>query len=210
MRQLAVLFFAIIFASCANVQPLGLYDSSITASTGNDINGFAQTSIFEDDITADVWFTKEQKCLKVSNDRSVTQTGSGALHIVWNKQAGGCPWLGLGFGWDGWTGKDVSQILNQAAVSFYVRTDDKPMKALPWAIGFEDFPGNQKWIGVTEEWIVNGPIQNEWRQVLIPLSAFGLDKSTVDFYSIKQLMLQFESNGNVYIDNVEVIPYAAK
>ena len=210
MRLAALLFISLFFAGCANVQTLGLYDSSIVASTGNEINGFAQTSIFEDDVTADVWFTKEQKCLKVNNEHSTVQSGSGALHIQWNKQAGGCPWLGLGIGWDGWTGKDVSQILNQAALSFYVRTDDKPMKGLPWAIGFEDFSGNQKWIGVTEQWVVNGPIQSEWRQVLIPLSAFSLENSTVDFYSIKQLMLQFESNGNVFIDNIEMIALSAK
>ncbi len=103
--------------------------------------------------------------------------------------------------------KDIKCVLHN---ELFLWTDFRGGWAGATDFIFEDFSGNQKWIGVTEQWVVNGPIQSEWRQVLIPLSAFSLENSTVDFYSIKQLMLQFESNGNVFIDNIEMIALSAK
>ncbi|MEZ4798632.1 MAG: hypothetical protein R2809_02410 [Flavobacteriales bacterium] len=203
---LVIVAFTITWTSCVQLSPLGLYDESTGQQDAKNINGFYQISIFKDDFGADVWFTKEPKCIQVENEKSVVYSGSGAIHVTWNKQAGGCPWMGMGFGWDGWTGKDFSQIIDSAAVSFWVRTEDKPMKALPWAIGFEDFVGNQQWRGVTDEVVVNGPIGKDWTQVKIPLKTFYFEKSPIDIYSIKQMMLQFESNGNVWIDNVELVP----
>lgn len=204
----AILFVlaTISVVSCVQLSPLGLYEVGTGNTDAKNVNGFYQVSIFKDDFSDELWFTKEPKCITVESDKQNVHSGTGAIHIVWNKQAGGCPWMGMGFGWDGWTGKDVSQIIDSAAVSFWVRTEDKPMKELPWAIGFEDFVGNQKWRGVTSEVVVNGPISTNWTQVKIPLSTFYLPQSTVDIFSIKQLMLQFESNGNVWVDNFEIVP----
>lgn len=205
-KALLFVLITISLSACVQLSPMGLYDVGTGAEDAPNINGFYQVSIFKDDFNNDLWFTKEAKCITVENEKQNVHSGSGAIHISWNKQAGGCPWMGMGFGWDGWTGKDFSQILDSAAISFWARTEDKPMKALPWAIGFEDFVGNQKWRGVTDEVVVNGPIGKNWTQIKIPLSTFYLAESTVDIYSIKQLMLQFESSGNVWIDKIEIVP----
>lgn len=198
------LIFPLALLACAPLKPMGLYDSADEGVTAN-IEGFTQLSIFKDDINADVWFTKNPACLDVQQERSTTYTGNGALAIKWNKQAGGCPWLGLGIGWDGWTGKDISQIYTKAAISFRVKTTQKPMSQLPWAVGLEDFSGSQAWTGATADVVVNGPISDQWTQVRIPLSKFNPEAGAFDMYSVKQLMIQFESSGEVFIDQIEIV-----
>ncbi|MFN6379623.1 MAG: hypothetical protein ACK4WD_10120 [Flavobacteriales bacterium] len=203
MRNLFFIGILLIF-SCAPLKQVGLYDyEDLSAAT--NIDGFTQLSIFKDNIDADVWFTKNQACLNVQQERSTVYSGNGAIAIKWNKQAGGCPWLGLGIGWDGWTGKDISQIYKKAAISFRVKTNQKPMNQLPWAVGLEDFAGSQAWTGATEDVVVNGPISNEWTQVLIPFTKFNPDAGNFDMYSVKQLMIQFESSGEVFIDQIEIV-----
>jgi hypothetical protein len=56
--------------------------------------------------------------------------------------------------------------------------------------------------------VVGGVITSNWTQVIIPLSKFNLLNSAVDPYTIKQLMFQFESSGEVLIDEISIIPLA--
>lgn len=196
-----LLFFS---ASCTKLQPLGLYNSQDEAVV-KSIDDFTQLEVFSDNITSDLWFTKNELCLKVEQERSNVYSGNGAIHIKWNKQAGGCPWLGMGIGWDGWTGKDISQIYKKSALSFRVKTLGKPMTQLPWAIGMEDFAGGQVWTGATSDVVVKGPISDQWTQVRVPLEKFNPESPTFDMYGVKQLMFQFESNGEVFIDQIEII-----
>ncbi len=204
MRILQLAAFLILSVACTNMQPLGLYDLQ-DGSTIKNIDGFSQLTVFSDDITSDLWFTKNETCLKVEQERADVYSGNGAIHIQWNKQAGGCPWLGLGIGWDGWTGKDISQIYKKAAISFRVKTNGKPMTQLPWAIGLEDFAGSQVWTGATADVVVSGPISEQWTMVRIPLEKFNPDSPNFDMYGVKQLMFQFESNGEVFMDQIEIV-----
>lgn len=211
MRFSAFVFVVAILTACSSLKPTGLYEVTSQTQDEKNINGFYQLNIFKDDFGTEVWYSKEATCLNVNSEKQNVHSGSAAIHIKWNKQAeGGCPWLGLGIGWDGWTGKDLSQITKEAAISFWVKTNEKPYKQLPWAIGFEDFAGNQKWTGVTEDVVVNGPISTNWTQVLIPLDRFQLPTSQVDMYSVKQLMFQFESSGEVFIDQIELVALPSK
>jgi hypothetical protein len=71
----------------------------------------------------------------------------------------------------------------------------------------EDFSGNQQWVGFAAEYVIKGPISDKFTQVLIPLERFRLLNGKVDVYSIKQLIIQFESSGEVIIDNICIQPW---
>jgi hypothetical protein len=204
MKYTYLIVVSLLLASCTATQTKGLYELE-SSDVVPQINGFTQLSIFKDDLSEEIWYTKNPTCVNVTLTRKDAFEGNGALVIQWNKQAGNCPWLGLGIGWDGWAAKDLSQIYPYAALSFRVMTNQKSMAQLPWAIGFEDFSGSQKWTGATADVVVNGPIGGQWTQVKIPLTKFGMEFGDFDIYSIKQLMFQFESSGEVMIDQVEIV-----
>jgi len=192
------------------VKELALYENEVIVEETKDVNGFQLTEIFNDDITSEIWFTPSPACLTVTSERKEVFSGSGAMKFTWNKQAGGCPWLGLGIGWANWSGKDLASIENSAAISFKVKTQEGSMKGLPWAMALEDYAGTQAWIGVTSGYVEGGIVDTTWRTVTIPLVDFQFEGWNLDAGTVKQLLIQFESNGTVFVDEFKIIPFKPK
>jgi hypothetical protein len=209
MRVILSLFVSIYLFSCVSLKNMGLYDqveSNITNTNGLNL---ALPHVFQDQMSSEVWFTKANACLQVSSESNQIFAGSGAMKITWNKQAGDCPWLGLGIGWGNWTGKDLSAVENMAALSFRVKADQGEFSGLPWALGMEDFSGAQAWLGLTGKYVKGGKVTTDWNEFVIPLADFLFENWNMDGSSVKQLIFQFESSGTVYIDEIEIVPYTA-
>ncbi len=200
----------LLFSSCVTVKELALYENEVIVEETKDVNGFQLTDIFTDDITSEIWFTPSLACLTVTSERKEVFSGTGAMKFTWNKQAGGCPWLGLGIGWANWSGKDLASIENSAAISFKVKTQEGSMKGLPWAMALEDYAGTQAWIGVTSGYVEGGIVDTSWRTVTIPLVDFQFEGWNLDGGTVKQMLIQFESNGTVFVDEFKIIPFKPK
>jgi hypothetical protein len=200
----------LLFSSCVTVKELALYENEVIVEETKDVNGFQLTEIFNDDITSEIWFTPSPACLTVTSERKEVFSGTGAMKFTWNKQAGGCPWLGLGIGWANWSGKDLASIENSAAITFKVKTQEGSMKGLPWAMALEDYAGTQAWIGVTSGYVEGGIVDTSWRTVTIPLVDFQFEGWNLDGGTVKQMLIQFESNGTVFVDEFKIIPFRPK
>ncbi len=192
------------------MKELALYENEVIVEETKDVNGFQLTEIFNDDITSEIWFTPSPACLTVTSERKEVFSGTGAMKFTWNKQAGGCPWLGLGIGWANWSGKDLASIENSAAITFKVKTQEGSMKGLPWAMALEDYAGTQAWIGVTSGYVEGGIVDTSWRTVTIPLVDFQFEGWNLDGGTVKQMLIQFESNGTVFVDEFKIIPFKPK
>jgi hypothetical protein len=193
--------------SCANLKQNQLY---IDNSPSNPTNSFYYSSgeIYHDHITSEAWFTHQDNCLNVKAVEEATYKGDLGMHIVWDRTAEGCPWLGLGFGWDGWTGKNLSAVKNTAALEFWVRMVEGERSNLPWAIGFEDFAGAQAWLGMTTNAIKGENISTTWTRIELPLSEFNWNEQDADESAIKQVIFQMEADGEIYMDEVRIVPYS--
>jgi Carbohydrate family 9 binding domain-like len=202
-RWIGLVLFAV---GCSQVKEISLYDLDVQPAD-NGLSGFRSDYIYSDAMGGDVWYTQQLTCITVENESKNTHTGEGALHIIWDKPGGGCPWVGMGVGWDGWTGKDFSSITKSSALSFYVKSLTGDMKSLPWAVGFEDFAGEQAWTGFAPANIQGGVINDQWTNVIVPLNNFPFDARQVDVSSIKQIIFQFESEGDVIMDDIKIVPY---
>lgn len=201
---------AVVLQACNLFKPSALYDQEADDAQQPHIAGLYALQIYSDQMSDEVWYTKSPKALQVKSENQQRRKGEQAISIEWNKQADPQTWLGLGFGWNGWTGKNFAEVTSQAALSFWVKMKNGQSAGLPWAVGFEDFNGAQAWTGVTSGYIEGGIIKEEWTQVQIPLSAFPFEARDVDVSIIKQLIVQFESSGKVWIDEVSIVPYTAK
>lgn len=210
LKYVAVFALYALWMACTPFKQIGLYDAELQDSRPQ-VHGFYATSIYHDAITNDVWNTEKSQCIEVQKTNDKPYSGESSIQIKWNKQAAGCDWIGLGIGWENWSGKDLSGILSKAAVSFWVKSLSGDLKSgLPWAIGFEDFSDGQAWTGVTKDCVVGGVITGEWTQIQVPLDNFPFEQNDVDASAIKQLILQFESSGKVCIDEISIIPFVPK
>ncbi len=202
-----VILLSILLSSCASFKPTGLYDIPAPPDMRANVNGFYSVSVFSDYVTDEIWHTESPSCISVENVFSGQQDGVGALKIKWDRPGGGCKWIGMGIGWDNWAPKDLHAIINSAAVQFWVRNTKGSSKGLPWAVCLEDYNGAQAWTGITPNNITGGTVSEDWTMVTIPLSAFDFITNDADMYSIKQMLIQFESAGEVMIDNIEIVPF---
>ena len=50
-----------------------------------------------------------------------------------------------------------------------------------------------------------GKIDTEWRRIRIPLQAFNYEKRGVNMGNIKELRLEFQSKGDLHIDNIVIV-----
>ena len=184
----------------------GLYDAFEIDNTKN-INGFTQLSIFESTMSDEVWYTEDAKCVTVDLKEGEKDT---YLQLNWNKDQDGCDWVGVGFGWDFWSSKDISGIIDVAAIEFEVRSTGKDITNLPWAMGFEDYANGQAWVGFSRKYFVNDIITKEWSNVQIPLSLFPFEEFDTDPSNIKQIIVQLFAAGTVEINRIELVSFKGK
>jgi hypothetical protein len=199
----------LLLQACTQLKPLALYDKEDWPAEG-PLKGLGATSIYNEEMSTEIWYTQNTSCIQVGGETGSASSGANNMRIRWDKPSGGCDWVGMGIGWAGWSGKDFSQITTNAAIAFDVRSLTGPMKGLPWAIGFEDFNGEQAWTGFAPSMIEGKVITDQWTTVRVPLENFPFEARDVDVSSIKQVIMQFESSGTVSMDNIRIEPFKSR
>ena len=129
-----------------------------------------------------------------------------SLHIKTIKPAT-CEWIGMGIGWDGWQGKDLSRIVNNAAIEFMARVDGDAIYNIPIVFVLEDYSGNQCYATAGYLGIEDGEVTNKWTKVIVPLSTFSYQTNNIDLTNIKQLLLQCYDKVDIYIDDIKIIQH---
>ena len=134
MKTCKIIFYFLPFLfqlySCSSfvtVQNKGLYDIEDRA-TENDLNGFTAVDIFKDDYDKSVWVSPETNCVTLDTEKENTYSGNAALHVKWDKVAGNCKWIGIGFGWNNWMAKDLLDLTQTAAIQFQVKAKNGSVK----------------------------------------------------------------------------------
>ena len=129
-----------------------------------------------------------------------------SLHIKTDKLPT-CEWIGMGIGWDGWQGKDLSGIVNNAAIEFMARVDGYAIYNIPIVFILEDYSANQCYATAGYLGIEGGEITNKWSKVIVPLSTFSYQTNNIDLTNIKQLLLQCYDKVDIYIDDIKIIEH---
>jgi hypothetical protein len=211
MRKFFKISFLIITAftlhSCktiVSVQEKSLYDNDALSSNG-EINGFKATRIFNDDYDNSVWVSPERNCVSLSTEKINIYSGKSGLKVKWDKIAGGCKWIGIGFGWNSWMAKDLLDVSEDCAVQMKVKSANGNFKNFPVAFAFEDYSGVQSYYGFQMN-LASGEFNNEtWTTVTIPLKNFDFKSKNFDLEKVKQFIIQLEGDGDIYLDDIKIV-----
>ncbi len=185
-------------------QEKGLYDIDNQAESPN-INGFTALDLFHEDVDNSVWVSPEKQCVTMTLSSETAQDGKYSLLLKWDKIEGGCKWIGMGFGWNAWEPKELSLIADKAAIQFFVRSRKDTLKSLPWAIALEDYAGVQAYTGFSTDYLASAIYPSKWTKVTIPISRFPVESYDLDLTLIKQFMIQFDAQGEVFVDNFTLV-----
>ncbi len=187
------------------VKKVGLYEGK--PQEEYNVRGFTQLSVFDESL-ADFWTSDGNSCIK---GKLVADTDDkNILQVNWNSDQGGCDWVGMGFGWDGWKGKDLGYVVDTLALEMTVRSTGEDFTNIPWAFCLEDYSGAQAWLGYNKAYLKSDAITKEWSKVQIPLSLFPFDEFDVNASNIKQLLIQVFAEGVIEIQSIELVPFSGK
>jgi hypothetical protein len=101
--------------------------------------------------------------------------------------------------------KDISDLKDNSAVQFKVKSVKGSFKNLPVAFAFEDYSGVQCYYGFNYA-LASGEFKDStWTTVLIPLSKFPFEAKDFDLERVKQFIIQLEGDGNIYLDEIKFI-----
>jgi len=155
----------------------------------------------EDTIKVDIKY--DLPVVKVKDKKGIEKN---SLHIKTDKPPT-CEWIGMGIGWDGWQGKDLSAIISNAAIEFMARVDGDPIYNIPIVFILEDYSANQCFATAGYLGIEGGKVTKKWTRVIVPLPTFSYQTNNIDLTNIKQLLLQCYDKVDIYIDDIKIIPH---
>jgi len=155
----------------------------------------------EDTVEADVKY--DLPVVQVKDKKGIEKN---SLHIKTDKPPA-CEWIGMGIGWDGWQGKDLSAIISNAAIEFMARVDGDPIYNIPIVFILEDYSANQCYATAGYLGIEGGEVTRKWTRVIVPLPTFSYQTNNIDLTNIKQLLLQCYDKVDIYIDDMKIIPH---
>ena len=167
-------------------------DYTTINSTSNKIND-------KDEIDVSI----DLPAVKVKDRKGITPN---SLHLI-SDNSPSCEWIGMGIGWDGWQGKDLSTIINNTAIECYARVDGDSIYNIPIVFILEDYSANQCYATAGYFGIDGGVVTNKWTKITVPLPTFSYQKNNIDLTNIKQLLLQCYDKVDIYIDDMKIIPH---
>ena len=138
--------------------------------------------------------------------KSRKRTPKNSIHLKTDKNPA-CEWIGMGIGWDGWQGKDMSGIMEKSAIELMVRVEKGSITRLPIVFILEDYSENQCYATASYLGIEGGKIDQSWTRVVVPLQTFSYINNKIDLTNVKQLLLQCYDATDVYLDNIQIIKY---
>jgi hypothetical protein len=192
-----------VYGKKSGFKKMKLYDGVFEED--ENIRGFTQLDIFSGNLI-DFWTSEGKECI---NGTLSNQDGT-HLDLKWNKDQNGCDWVGMGFGWDNWSGKDISYVIDTLSIEMLVKCKEGAIKNLPWALCMEDYEGGQAWIGFMNSFIQSEAITEKWTKITIPLSLFPFKDYNVNTTNIKQFMVQVFASGTLQIKYIKLVPFSGK
>jgi len=146
-------------------------------------------------------------CGCVSLKKATLYDGVAPVEKVIIPDAKGCTWSGIGIGWDGWAGKDLSLIMSSVAIQMYVRTQKGKAFGLPFVLTLIDYSDGMGFLYTTNKYFERASIDEEWQKVVVPLKDFEITKENLDPTNIKQLQIELQQSGSVYLDDISLVFY---
>lgn len=181
---------------------VNLYEPSKSISV---FEKFPYKILFTGSAENGLWGLKNNTCRQVSFKTTNNYIGKDHLHINWN--ASKCNYVAVGLKWDNYKVKNLSPIIDSAAIELRVRIDSGEISNLPMFFVLVDYGGKQCRANINYLNLEGGKIDTVWRKILIPLQSFNYEKHGVNMSNIKELRLEFQRKGSLHIDNILVVQH---
>lgn len=204
MRLPAVLLSLMLMASCGQLQDVALYD--VVQPEADVWAAFEYAEVFTDSGRTPAFGLKDIPCRSFRAVKEGSHSGEDHLHLQWD-QSEGCRYIGMGFLWKDYKGKDLTGIYEEGAIELMVRVDSGFLTKVPMFFSLADYGGKRCVTKMSLLDMEGGGIGTEWTRVRIPLQAFRPERNGVNLANIKELRIEFQQKGDVHVDDIRIVPH---
>ena len=196
--NLNIILVLLLLTACVEFKPIAVYDVQ------PEQDGSQLEKVFFDESVGMLW----QNLNGCATLKVVKEDGSNAILLEWNKV--GCDWVGIGNSWSNFVADDISEYINTSAISFRVKAVESEQKSIPFVIGLEDYAGGNSYVFSEFKDFANqlSITTDKWTSLYIPLSRYNYTYQGVDPTNIKQMIIQLEGAGKVFLDDIKVVPFS--
>ena len=142
MNFIRISYISLLFIliSCDSFKTVNLYKSVIDQP--DPLESFSYKDIFIDSYKSKVWGVKSNNCKQILYDSINNFNGKDHLHLIWNKNKE-CKYMGFGFAWANFKGKNLSPIINNSAIQLMIRVDSGSFSKIPMFFSLVDYNEKQ-------------------------------------------------------------------
>jgi hypothetical protein len=176
-----------------------------SAKTGTPTSKFTATDLYIDEAKNNWGFDKDA-CREFTVVNDIKKQGTSSLNIKWDKTQKGCDVISAGIAWNDWNAVNISEIADSWALHFWVRTKQGKMATIPMSMNFVDDGNNATDnISISNKYYKGTEIDENWKEVTIPLTSFRFKENGLNLLEIKQLILLFEGTADIYLDELQLV-----
>jgi hypothetical protein len=172
----------------------------------NPFDLFESRVVYENTTGDEVW--GPEACGDVSFVGEGVAYEGNAIRVKWQASPE-CDWMGMGIGWDAWASKDLSEIMDVAAFQFKFRASEGESRVPIMIFLLEDYAEVKSAAVLRASYMESYPLNEDWRTVTVPLSDFPARVDGIDLTNIKQLIIELQGAGDVMIDDMRIVEFAA-
>ena len=198
--NLNIVFALLFLTACVEFKPIAVYD------VAPNENSSQQEKVFFDEAMGLMWLNLNG-CAEL---KIIEEDNSNVILLDWNKL--GCDWVGFGNSWSNFIADDISENLQSTAISFRVKAVETEQKSIPFVIGLEDYGGGNSYVFSEFKSFADrlSITKDDWTTINIPLSNYDFSYDGVDPTNIKQMVIQLEGAGKVYLDDIKLVSFTSE
>ncbi|MFM1930981.1 MAG: hypothetical protein RL226_284 [Bacteroidota bacterium] len=193
----------IVLSGCGIAFETLTLDTGSSPKVGDGFQYFTAQEVFKD-ADKDVWGMEQVTC-KDASVKDVGGTHKRVIHLNWNKSS--CDWVGFGIGWQGWLPKDLSGVMETGDLVFDLRAATGQSGIPTFIFILEDYAGAMSAGVAGSGCLERYPVDTVWQECRLPLSAFDYKRAGIDLTNVKQLVVELQGAGDVYLDNIRITPH---
>ena len=192
----------IALAGCSQFNAVTLYSND--TSEVHPLDYFDQAMIFHDSQANIVTGLRNTTCKEVRFEQGNSFGGEDHMSIEWDASRG-CKFIGIQIPWANYAAKDLTALLDCAAIEMAIRLEEGSLTNIPMFFGLVDYAGRQCMTKINFLGMDDGLLDTSWRKVRIPLRAFNHQRRGVNMANIKELKIEFQRSGHAHIDEIKIV-----
>ena len=192
----------IALAGCSQFNTVTVYSND--TSKVHPLDYFDQAIIFHDSQVSTVTGLRNTTCKEVRFEQGNSFGGEDHMSIEWDASRG-CKFIGIQIPWASYAAKDLTPLLDCAAIEMAIRLEEGSLTNIPMFFGLVDYAGRQCMTKINFLGMDDGVLDTSWRKVRIPLRTFNYQRRGVNMANIKELKIEFQRSGHAHIDEIKIV-----